>query len=246
MTDLRKDLGVQSYCFRHFKDNATVARMVREIGLANIELCGVHADFNDASTYDSVIETYAKAGVKIVAIGVQYFQGDEAKERPCFEFAKRAGAKEMSVSFGINAIPDAFRVAEKLANEYDIRLGIHNHGGWHWLGNAETLAWVFGQTGKQIGLCLDTAWALDSGLSPVKLIEQFGDRLYGLHLKDFIFDRARKQEDVVVGTGNLDLPAIYAALDKVGFNGYGVLEYEGDVEDPVPALTDCVAMARNV
>ena len=36
-------------------------------------------------------------------------------------------------------------------------------------------------------------------------MEKFGKRMYGVHVKDFVFDRAGKWEDVVVGTGNLKL-----------------------------------------
>ena len=245
MTDIGNELGVQSYCFRHFKDNETVARQIREIGLAKVELCGIHADFADISNYDTVINTYQDAGVKIVAIGVQGFDGNESRERPYFEFAKRAGAKYMSVDFNLNNLDASLRGAEKLADEYDMRLAIHNHGGRHWVGSAAVISWVLKQASNRIGLCLDTAWALDSGENPVAMAEQFADRLYGLHVKDFVFDSARHPEDVVVGTGNLDLAALYAALDNGGFDGYAVVEYEGDVENPVPALKDCVAMARN-
>jgi len=103
------------------------------------------------------------------------------------------------------------------------------------------LAAVFAQTGPAIGLTLDAAWALDAGENPVALAEKFADRLYGLHLKDFVFDRARRPQDVVVGTGNLDLPGLFATLRKVGFAGSLILEYEGDVQNPVPALKQCVA-----
>ena len=33
---------------------------------------------------------------------------------------------------------------------------------------------VFGMTSDRIGLCLDTAWAIDSRLDPVKMVTQFG------------------------------------------------------------------------
>ncbi len=240
MMDLKNDLGVQSYCFRGFKDNTKAASLVREIGVSKIELCGVHANFNDESTFGNVISTYDAAGVGIVSIGVQGFNGDEAVERRWFEFAKAAGAKFISAHFHLPTVPQAYRVAEKLSEEYDIKVAIHNHGGRHWLGSAEVLSWVFGQTSSRIGLCLDTAWALDSGENPVQLAERFGDRLYGLHIKDFVFDRARKPEDVVIGTGNLDLPALLSTLEKIDFNGYAVIEYEGDVENPTPALKECV------
>ncbi|MDR3709089.1 MAG: sugar phosphate isomerase/epimerase [Capsulimonadaceae bacterium] len=245
MSDIKSVIGVQSYCFRGFKDNAKVASLVREIGVNAIELCGVHIDFNNESVFDSVIKTYRDAGVQIVSIGVQGFNGDEAKERQWFEFAKRAGAKFISAHFATGTIPQSYRVVEKLSAEFDIKVGVHNHGGRHWLGSAELLSWVFSQTNNRIGLTLDTAWALDAGENPLAMAEKFGDRLYGIHVKDFIFDRARKPEDVVVGTGNLDLPGLLKVLDKVKFDGFAVIEYEGDVENPVPALKKCVQQIKN-
>jgi sugar phosphate isomerase/epimerase len=242
--DIGKELGVQSYCFRHFKENPKVIEEVKKCGVAAIELCGAHADFADESKFDDVIGLYKKSGVRIVAIGVQGFKNSEAAERKYFEFAKRAGAKYISADFALEAVPACYRTAEKLADKYDVKLAIHNHGGRHWLGTAHMLRNVFGQTSERIGLCLDTAWALDSGENPVKMIEEFGRRLYGLHVKDFVFDRARKPEDVVVGTGNLNLAALVAALKKVDFSGYAVLEYEGDVENPTPAVTKCVKAVR--
>ena len=55
-----------------------------------------------------------------------------------------------------------------------------------------------------------------------------------------LFDKAREPEDVVVGTGNLDLPKLLNTMKAGDFNGYVVLEYEGDVDNPVPAMTGCV------
>ena len=103
---------------------------------------------------------------------------------------------------------------------------------------------VFDNTSDRIGLCLDTAWALDAGEDPVAMAEKFGDRLYGVHFKDFTFDTARKHKDVVVGTGNLDLAGLYEVLKKIDFTGYAVLEYEGDVDNPVPALSECVEVIK--
>ena len=74
------DFGVQSYCFRHFKDNAVLARKVREIGLDKIELCGVHADFSQPKAFEEVVKIYGQAGVSIVSIGVQTFQGDDGEK----------------------------------------------------------------------------------------------------------------------------------------------------------------------
>lgn len=238
-------LGVQSWCFRVIKDNPTLAAAVRKCGLDRIELCGVHADFSKVEEHQKVVEIFSKAGVQIVSTGVNGIPADEAKARPMFQFLKAAGARHMSVSFNINEQPACFRVAEKLAEEFDVTLGIHNHGGYDWLGSVQTLGWVFKNTTKRIGLSLDTAWAMQTGTDLMRYIEQFGERLYMLHIKDFAFDRAGKWEDVVAGTGNLDLAKLQAALEKVGFKGEAIIEYEGDVESPAPAIEKCVKAIRS-
>lgn len=240
------DFAVQSYCFRGFKDNVKVAELVKQIGLSAIEICGIHADFNSDAGWDTVIGTYKKAGIDIVSIGVERIGTDEAAARKRFEFCKRAGCKIMSVNFAPDDVPAAFRVAEKLATEYNIKLAIHNHGGHHWLGSTQMLGHTFKNTSNRIGLCLDTAWALAAGEDPHKYVDLFGDRLYSIHVKDFIFGRDRKHQDVVVGTGNIDLKKLFDQLKSKGFTGPRILEYEGDVENPTPALKQCVDAMRAV
>jgi inosose dehydratase len=237
-------LGVQSWCFRTYKTNPEVIREVKACGLDAIELCAVHADFKDPSKFEEIIHTYRKAGVKILSIGVQYLDGNAKIEENYFKFVKLAGAKFMSVSFKLDAIPKSFKVPERLAKKYGIKLAIHNHGGRDWLGNMTALDYVFKRTGPRVGLCLDTAWALQSGLDPVKVIERYGDRLYGVHIKDFTFEKTGRPADVVAGTGNLDLKKLFAAMKKAKFKGYTVIEYEGDVENPTPAIKKCVQRIR--
>ena len=52
-----------------------------------------------------------------------------------------------------------------------------------------------------------------------------------MHYKDFLFDRRGQWSDQVVGTGNLDLPKVVAALEETGFDGPAVIEYEADPEN---------------
>ena len=145
-----RPLSVQSYCFREFPDNVETANLVKEIGLTGIELWNGHADFNDPTVYDAVCDAYSNAGVHIVSTGVNLIVGDETKDRPLFEFAKRAGTSAMSVNFSLNTLDKAIPMAETLSEEFGIPLGIHNHGGGHWLGNAEALRWVFGKSSTRI------------------------------------------------------------------------------------------------
>ena len=66
------------------------------------------------------------------------------------------------------------------------------------------------------------------------------------YIKDFVFDSSGKPEDVIVGQGNLKLDALFSVLKESGFAGTSILEYEGDIENPVPALQNCVDAVRKV
>ena len=77
-------------------------------------------------------------------------------------------------------------------------------------------------------------------------VKDFPGQTYGVHYKDFVFDRDGMWHDTVVGKGTLDLPGFVAALEADGFDGMAVIEYEADVENPVPALTECVQVMRDL
>ena len=244
MIDIGRELGAQSYCFRGLKKNEQVAEALKACGLTAVEPCAVHVDFKNPASFDGVVKAYRDSGIRIASVGVVGFADDEKTERNYFEFAKKAGTRYIGCDFAVGKMPKCVETATKLADEYDMKLAIHNHGGRHWLGCSAMLSEVFAKSSPRIGLCLDTAWALDSGEDPVGMAEKFAGRLYGLHIKDFTFDRARKPKDMVSGTGNLDLGKLYQALKKMDFGGFVVIEYEGDVENPVPAVTQCVAAVR--
>ncbi len=239
MFDVTNKLAVQSWCFRAFKPLPDLIHQIKAIGLKRVELCGVHAEFGDEAKFESVLGTFKDAGVKVASIGVQYFQGVPDEEK-WFKFAKQAGATMISTSFSLEAFPDVLPTTAKLAEKYDLNLGIHNHGGYDWLGNEAMLTYVLKNNSPRIGMCIDSAWALQAGQNPVKWAEKFNDRLFGVHIKDFVFGRDGKPEDVVVGTGNLKLAEFMALVNKAPKCQAITLEYEGDENNPGPKLKECV------
>jgi len=246
MSKIIDRLAVQSYCYRGFADNAKVAQLVKQCGLDAVELCSIHVDFDDEACFDQAIGTYKQAGLDIVGAGVEYISLDEAAMRRRFEFIRRSGAKVINIAFPVDATEANYRLAEKLCEEYDVNGTMHNHGSRHWQGCVEAITRLFERTNERIGLCLDTAWAMDSREDPIAMAEQFADRLYSVHIKDFVFERDATPKDVVVGTGNLDLARFMQTLNKIGFAGPAILEYEADVDNPVPALSKCVEAMRSV
>jgi sugar phosphate isomerase/epimerase len=243
----RTDFGVQSYCFRETKENRAVARHVREIGLDKIEVCAVHANFNDLAAWKEIVATYQGEGVSIVSIGVQTFKGDE-RERDWFVCAAAAGAKHISAHLTPDSYLRAIPRVRKWSREFGVRVGLHCHGGYAFGGSPDVLEHLIGLGGPEIGLCMDTAWAMQIGPKhgdPVEWVKRFAGSLYGIHFKDFTFAKNGQWSDTVVGQGNLDLPALFAALDKARFGGMAVLEYEADPAGPVPALKRCVEAMRS-
>jgi inosose dehydratase len=243
---MKNRIGVQSYCFRDFPENAEVAKLVSGLGLDAIEVCGVHVDFQKPGSFASALAAYGKSGVGVVSTGVNQVTADLRAMDGLFGFSKAAGASVMSVDFALQNLDGSIACAESYSERYGVNLGVHNHGGRHWLGSVQALDWVFSRTTKRIGLTLDTAWALDAGEDPVAMVERYGERIHAVHLKDFTFTGNGKPEDVIVGKGNLDLRTLKAALDSVGFSGPLIIEYEGDASNPVPALKECVTIIRSV
>jgi sugar phosphate isomerase/epimerase len=242
------DFGVQSWCFRQTADNAVLAGKVRALDLDKIELCGVHADFSNPDGFREVVDTYRQGGVSIISIGVQTFTG-HAAERAWFECAAAAGARHISCHFQVDSYVHAIPPVRRWSREFDVRVGIHCHGGYQFGGSPDVLDHLLALGGPEIGLCLDTAWAMQIGPqkgNPVEWVKRYAGRIYGVHFKDFVFAPNGQWEDVTIGTGTLDLPGFAGALRDNGFNGMSVLEYEAEPENPDPALKHCVESMRAV
>ncbi|GAA4270528.1 sugar phosphate isomerase/epimerase family protein [Hyunsoonleella aestuarii] len=239
--------GVQSYCFRNYKDNAVVAKKVREIGLDSIEICEVHADFNDLANWKEVIKIYESHNISIVSIGVQTFVGND-KERLWFECAATAGAKYISAHFEVDSFQKAIPKVKNWCDEFGIKVGLHCHGGYKFAGSNDVIDYLLKLGGPQIGLCLDTGWAMQIGPehgNPLDWVKRYGDKIYGVHFKDFTFDSNAQWRDVVIGKGNLPLREFVQTLDKINFNGVAVIEYEANTDNPVSSLQECVKNMKN-
>jgi len=245
MFDVSNQLAVQSYCFRAFKTIDGLIEQIKSIGLTHVELCEVHFDFNNEAIFESTAEQFKKSGIQIDSVGVQGFKGDDLiNQEKWFRFCKLVGAKMISAAFNINGTPGSFKSTEAFAEKYDVVIGIHNHGGYDWLGNATMIDQVLRNTGPRMGLCTDSAWCMHAGEDPLKWVERFNDRLFGVHVKDFAFNRAGKGEDVVSGTGNLKLPEFMKLVLKAPQLQTVTVEYEGDRENPAPKLRECIAKIK--
>lgn len=151
--------------------------------------------------------------------------------------------------------------AKRLAGEYDLKLAYHHH----LMMVAETfdeISDIFGSTGEQAGLLLDTGHAVAGGFDYTRLIERFGDRIVHIHLKDVrgpVLQNVRACDlsfNVGVRSGMFTVPGdgvvhfdpIARFVRENGYRGWLVVEAEQDpaLAPPRPAVARAFDHIRGV
>lgn len=137
------------------------------------------------------------------------------------------------------ATPDECKRLGKLLTELGKRtadlgipLGYHNHLNTlsQMPGNLDLI--LENSDPRYVKLELDTAHYVAGGGDLAKAIETYHDRLLFLHLKDVRDIPANTPnakypfEFVELGRGRVNLPSVFAALDRVKFHGWGVVELD--------------------
>lgn len=256
-------MGLQSYTLRDF-NTADALKHTVGFGLKYWESFSKHVPI---ATLPATIAGYKKqlsdAGVQMIAYGVVGFDTNETKAREIFDFAKAMGL--MSISADPKQEKGTFDLLDKLVAEYDIAIGIHNHGPFHHYNKADdVLKWVKDRHPK-IGACVDTGHYLRSDENIVEVIEKFGSRIFGVHFKDVrtIKDDAEKEKLLkeltpgraaelkkegkiftILGEGELDVLGCLKALKKLNYQ-YGVsLEYEEHPENPISDIEQCLKTVK--
>lgn len=127
-----------------------------------------------------------------------------------------------------------------LCNDNNVVLNLHNHtyeveNDMHDLKG--TLARI-----PEIKLGPDLNWLVRGGVDPVTFIENFGDRIVFLHLRDQNTDGTWSE---AMGEGDMDYIAIGRALHAVGFSGDAVIELAHERNfKPTRPLRESLRMSR--
>lgn len=228
-------LAVQSFCYRNHVPHARLLDSLALSGFDKLELCFIHVDPLTERDFAGVIRLYRDSGIRLTAFGVHIFTANEAETRKVFEFAKLA---EMDI-ITCHLARGSLDIVERCCEEYGIRAALHNHGRRHEHGSVQAIGELFAQSSPNIGLCLDSAWMIDMWENPVEVARKFRDRLYGVHLKDYVYKRDGFPEDIMPGEGNLDLGGFLGYLVDSGYEGHYTIEYEGNPDNPAPSLRQC-------
>jgi len=176
-----------------------------------------------------------KHNVKLINFGVTWLPDKEDALREPFEFAKEMGIR----TFLTEPAADNIKLIDKLAKEYKVKVGIHNHpkrGENYKYWSPEYVLEVVKGSSRMVGASPDTGHWARSGLDPVEQIKKLKGRIVSVHLKDI----NESKKDVPFGTGVCKVREILEELNKQGFRGVFTIEYESNPENPIPDIKKCV------
>jgi sugar phosphate isomerase/epimerase len=239
-------LGCQAYSFNRFTFYEAIEKIV-SLGLHYVEMYPGQAlskekadartdEGMSASVRAELKKRLADAGVKLVCYGVCGLSKDEGGSRRTFDFAKDMGIETIVSEPGF----DAFDTVEKLCDEYQINVALHNHPSPSPYWNCDTVLKVCKGRSKRIGACADTGHWMRSKLNPLECIKKLEGRIISFHFKD-LNQSGDGAHDVPWGTGEGKLKGMLAEIHRQGFKGVFSIEYEHNWLNSLPEIAESVA-----
>jgi sugar phosphate isomerase/epimerase len=258
-TSLNGPVGLQLWSLRQYlpKDLQGVLTKVRALGFREVEGAGLWKH-----TAEEMRAALDAAGLRCQSAHMTFERlRDDAKG--AFAEVKAVGATWVVcpwIPHGDAFTRDdavkaagAFNTYGKAAADAGLRFGYHCHG-YDFVPSAEgtlfdTLA---GATDpERVAFQIDVFHAFDGGADPAKLIDRYKSRVVSLHLKDLKKGvqvkvgtaTAPAEEDVPVGSGQIDMPAVLRAAKQAGTKLYYI---EDESPDPWGHIPESIAYLKKV
>ena len=242
--------GMVSYTYREQlkRDMSGTLDTIKALGIRDMEFSSLFG-----KTAAELRRMLDARGMACSSFGVSY---DDLVNKTD-EVAKNAttlGAKFVRVAWVPHKSPftlalvrttaaDFNRVGKQLRERYDLTFCYHNHG-YEFVphGTGTLFDVLMAETNPQdVSFELDILWAHFPGADPAALLEKYGSRFKLLHLKDLkrgikgdLSGKTSVENDVALGTGQLDLPAILKAARKAGVRHYYIEDESPHIATQVP------------
>lgn len=237
--DLR--LGVCTYSVRSFQRGMAIS-IFKQLGTQYVSVKDFHIPYT--VTVDEAAKArsdFENAGMTIVSGGVITLQDEDSSVlRHYFEYARRCGMP-MIIAAPTHRTLSAI---EKLAKEFEIKVAIHNHGPEdHNFPTPQSVLEAVKSMDPCMGLCMDLGHSLRAGADVVKTINEAGSRLFDMHIKD-LRSASDKASQCDVGEGVMPIVTILKQLKAIKYRGCVNLEYEINVENPLPGMLHSMGYLR--
>ena len=234
-------VGIQTWTLRELNFDETVEFAVKH-NVKHLQMIAKHID-----PMGPMAETRRKKaildekGLVCYTFGVAGTSLVHEENRKLFEFAKYMGIKLIIVEPGDFKIFDSL---DTLAKEYDIKVGIHNHGIKSLYGNPLVVRNILKHRDSRIGVCLDAGWVTAAGFDAAKVFKEYEGRVFDIHLKDKVIKKTEGDDvsfDAQIGEGKANLKGLFSELQKSNWNG--ILAIETDSQDFARKPADFVTTA---
>lgn len=217
-------------------DFAGTMQRVAEIGYRRVE------PFNFVDSADQLAVAFAETGLTAPSTHIGLLNADD--QRPVFETAARLGItyvidpfvdpSHWTTSDGIESTADKLNAAARLAADFGITVGYHNH---HFelenrIDGRPALELLVDRLDPAVVLEVDTYWAQAGGVDPVELLKRLGHRVAAIHIKDGDGSLDTKKQ-VAVGSGSLPIWSIIDAVPDLQIGVVELDDFDGDVFDAV-------------
>jgi sugar phosphate isomerase/epimerase len=231
-----KPIGLQAYTFRGSWPNGIEATLdtIKSLGVTEME--GGPIKGMETAELRRQLD---KRGIKMVSIGADYNELAKSADQT-IKNAKILGAKYVMVAWiphaksgftlenAKKAVED-FNRAGKTLKENGITLTYHNHGYEFVPYQDGTLFdYIVKNTNPEyVSFEMDILWTAFPGQDPAALLNKYGKRWKLMHLKDLrkgvkgdLTGNTPTTNDVALGTGSIDIPAVLRAAKKAGIEHY--------------------------
>jgi sugar phosphate isomerase/epimerase len=244
------DPGVVSYTFRtQFQEDVpSTLDLIKGMGITNIEFSNLFG-----KTAEEMRAMLDERGLICTSYGISYDRLVNDTEKVAEE-AKTLGAKyvrvasipfqrpEFTLDDAKRTVQD-FNTAGRKLRENGLYFCYHNHGFEFWPYEDGTLFdYIVQNTDpRYVSFEMDLLWTVHPGQDPVELLERYPERFRLMHLKDLrkgvvgdLSGSTPRENDVVLGTGQIDFPAVLRAAQKTNIEYYYIEDESPDVIDRVP------------
>ena len=206
---------------------------VRGLGFETVDLWGAHLHPEWATGEHVAIarELLRRHGLEVSTYAA--WIDASTVERAC-ELATALGTTTLGAgaSGGLHALVPALR-------DHGVCLAIENHP-------EKTPAEVLAKIGVGPGTLaatVDTGWWATQGYDPVRAIEELGEHVRHVHLKD-VRAEGEPHETCRWGEGIVDVEACVQALRRIAYDGAVAVEHEPEDHDPAAECAEMLAELR--
>lgn len=212
-----KKIALQLYSLREqLKDDfAGVIKKIADMGYAGVEPAGF-----PGSNIEEASRIFKDLGLKVCSVHTGIPVGNDKNKIIDSMHVLRSkkiisgkGPDEFSSIDKIKQTCDIFNLAAENAKENSMSFGVHNH--WWEFQEVEgkfVYEHMLEYLVPDVLFEIDTYWVKTAGRDPVQVIEQLGQRVFLLHIKD---GPCRQEEAMVaVGTGAMDFPPVVEAAGQ--------------------------------